>query len=205
VTVEIEAGHGDLLEPLRPLGARYDVIYENLPNVQATTAEEVAVSRTSSTHVAPRAETVPPEVRRQMLDLHYLALHQAADFLAPGGSIVSMLGVRVPLEILLALGRVAGLVPSFLRYGWKIQAEGDTVIRDLAALQRKGFGPYHFYPADVLRARFAVIDPEAAGARALEIERQLTRDRLDAEAAWEAFRRGVVIGHTAVALETVLP
>ena len=201
--VVIEAATGDLLEPLRSFRPRYDVIYENLPNVRAGSAEEVAADRASSTHLAPRVERVPAEVKRHMLDLHFLALQQARDFLAPGGAVVSMLGARVPLEAFLRMGEAAGLSSSFLTYTWKIQAEGESVIRDLARRQRQGLGPFHFYRAEVLRQRFASVDLATSGARALEIEGSLAPGRLDAERAWEAFQAGETIGHTAVALRSV--
>lgn len=201
--VVIEAATGDLLEPLRGFGSRYDVIYENLPNVRAGSAEEVAADRASSTHLVPRAERVPPEVKRHMLDLHFLALRQARDFLAPGGAVVSMLGARVPLEAFLRMGDAAGLSSSFLTYTWKVQAEGESVIRDLARRQRQGLGPFHFYRAEALRRRFAAVDLATSGARALEIERSLAPERLDAELAWEAYQAGEAIGHTAVALRSV--
>lgn len=201
--VVIEAGTGDLLEPLRGFGTRYDVIYENLPNVRAGSADEVAAERTSSTHLPPRAEHVPPEVERHMLDLHFLALRQARDFLAPGGAVVSMLGARVPLEAFLRMGEAAGLSSSILTYTWKVQAEGESVIRDLADRQRRGLGPFHFYRAEALRRRFASVDLDTSGALALEIERSLGPERLDAERAWEAFQAGESIGHTAVALRSV--
>jgi len=137
--------------------------------------------------------------------LHYVALRQARDFLAPGGAVLSMLGARVPLEVLLRMGEAAGLAPSILTYTWKVQAEGESVIRDHAAWQRRGSGPFHFYRADVLRRRFEDVDLATSGPDALEIERSLAPHRLDADRAWEAFQTGDVIGHTAVALRSESP
>ena len=50
--------------------------------------------------------------------------------------------------------------------------------------------------------RFANLDLASSGRHALEIERSLAPWRLDAERAWEAFRAGKEIGHTAVVLES---
>jgi hypothetical protein len=199
----IEAGSGDLLEPLRRFSPRYDVIYENLPNVPAESAAEVAADRTSSTHVPPRTEPVPAHVKQQMLDLHFIALQRAREFLAPGGVILSALGARVPLEVFLRMSDAAGYSGSFLTYTWKVQAEGESVIRDHAAKQREGYGPFHFYPAAVLRERFDRADLATSGKHALELEQTLALERLDAVQAWEAFQRGEPIGHTAVVLKSV--
>lgn len=202
VDLAVEAGWGDLLDPLRRFAPRYDVIYENLPNVAADGEEEVAADRTSSTHVPPRREEIPPAVKRQMLDLHYVALTKAKEFLAPGGVVLSMLGARVPLEVFLQLADAAGYDASFLTYTWKVQAEAETVLRDLAKRQREGFGPFHLYPASILRERFAGLELASSGRHALDVERSLAPWRLDATQAWDAFRAGRQIGHTAVVLES---
>jgi len=94
-----------------------------------------------------------------MLDLHYLALVQAKSFLLPGGAVLSTLGARVPLEVLLSLAKLAGYSPSLLTYTWKVQAVPDEVIPDHAQKQKEGFGPFHFYLAETLEKAFASVDP----------------------------------------------
>lgn len=200
----IESGYGDLLAPLLPYRTRYAVIYENLPNVPLQSAEEVAAERNSSTYVPPRSEALPPLVKQQMLDLHYLALLQARDFLLPGGAVLSCLGARVPLDVLLSLGELAGFAPSFLTYSWKIQGDPEVVIRDHAVSQKNGFGPFYFYRAEVLQKTFAQVDLAESGKKALEIELALVPHRLDAASAYAAFNNGERIGHTVAFLKSEL-
>ena len=202
--ITIESGYGDLLLPLRPYQARYSVIYENLPNVPLQSAEQVADGRNSSTYVPPRTETLPALIQQQMLDLHFLALLQAKDFLLPGGALFSCLGARIPLQNFLSLGELAGFVPSFLTYSWKVQAEPELVIRDHATSQQNGFGPFYFYRVDQLQSTFAEVPLAESGKKALEIERALLPHRLDAPAAYEAFLRGERIGHTVAFLKSEL-
>lgn len=203
-SLTIESGSGDLLAPLRRFGSRYEVIYENLPNVPLASPEEVASERNSSSYVPPRTEELPALIKAQMLDLHYLALLQAREFLEPGGGVLSCLGARVPLEVFLQLGELAGYRPSFLTYGWKIQADPQEVIGGHAVHQRGGFGPFYFYRAETLKKTFSAIQPGESGARALEIERELAPYRLDAEAAYVACRNGERIGHTVAVLLSTL-
>jgi len=200
----IEAGFGDLLAPLRPFKARYDLIYENLPNVRAPSAEEVAVDRKSAAYLAPRKEPLPELITNQMLDLHYLALWQAKEFLLPGGAVLSTLGARVPLEVFLSLGTLAGYVSSFLAYTWKVQADPEEMVRDHAQKQREGFGPFYFYRAEILEKTFASVDIATSGSNALEIERALVAERFDAIEAYEALKRGVKIGHAVAVLKSEL-
>jgi methylase of polypeptide subunit release factors len=200
----IESGCGDLLSPLRHLNTRYDLIYENLPNVPLPFTGEIAEDRKSSTHLVPRTEELPELIRNQMLDLHYLALIQAKDFLNKDGSILSTLGGRVPLHILLSLGILAGYSTSFLIYTWKNQADPEEVIRDHALKQNEGFGPFYFYRSEVLEKTFSSIDIRTSGREALEIERLLWPERLDAVSAYAALKKGERIGHTVAVLKSEL-
>jgi hypothetical protein len=197
----IESGYGDLLSPLRAYNARYDLIYENLPNVPLQNAGEIVIDRKSSTHLAPRTETIPSLIKRQMLDLHYLALLQAKDSLAPGGAVLSTLGGRVPLYVLLSLGTLTGTVSSIFMYTWKVQADPKEIIYDHARKEEEGFGPFYFYRAEVLERVFSSIDLADSGKNALEIERSLLSERLDAGSAYNAWEKGEKIGHTVAVLK----
>lgn len=202
-TLTIESGHGDLLAPLLPYNAQYDVIYENLPNIPLQSAEEVAIEQNSSAYLPPRTESLPKLVKQQMLDLHYLALAQARDFLLPGGAVLSCLGARVPLHVFLSLGELAGYTSSILTYGWKVQGDPE-LIRDYGYNQKRGFGPFYFYRAEVLQKYFAQLDPAKSGENALKIERVLLSQRLDPTSAYAAFENGERIGHTVAVLKSEL-
>lgn len=203
--VRVHAGAGDLLHPLRGRGVTFDVIYENLPNLPLADDARLDDSQTSSGFVPPRAEAVPQEFRDSLLALHSVALAQAREFLAPGGVVLSTLGGRVPLSVIAAMARHAGLVPSIFTYTWKVQVDPDAMIGAYAAWQGRGLGPFHFYRVSDLRAIFAGLDLVEAGQHAAEIEQALAPKRLDAAAALAAHRAGVRIGHTVAVLKSELP
>jgi methylase of polypeptide subunit release factors len=200
-SVEIQSGFGDLLTPLRTYGARYDVIYENLPNIPSQSAEAVIQEKNSSAYVPPRTEALPRLVKQHMLDLHYLALLQAREFLKPGACVLSCLGARVPLDVFLSLGKLAGYTSSILTYGWKVQGYPE-LIRDYGHNQASGFGPFYFYRAEALQEIFAELDPADTGNNALEIERSLQTRRMDPVTAYAAFEDGERIGHTVAVLKS---
>jgi len=199
----IDSGAGDLLTPLHSYGVRYDVIYENLPNIPSLSAEVVSEQKNSSAFVPPRTEEMPQLVKQQMLDLHYLALLQAREFLNPGGAVLSCLGARVPLDVFLGLGKLAGYRPSILTYGWKVQGDPE-LIRDYGHNQACGFGPFYFYRADALQEVFANLDAGDAGRNALEIERSLQTRRMDPATAYAAVENGERIAHTVAVLQCEL-
>lgn len=202
--VRLLSGVGDLLSPLADVAPLFDVIYENLPNVPTNASVALAGERASSSFFGPRPEDVPAEVQAALLTLHYLALVQAKGYLAPGGAVLSMLGARVPLQSFLDMSALAGYRPSFLTYGWKIQAEAVEMLNGHAEWQRRGMGPFHFYRIEDLEKAFAGLTPEAAAPRALEIEAALAPRALDADAALALHRAGTRIGHTYAVLHSEL-
>jgi hypothetical protein len=204
VEIELYHGAGDLLSPLRAQKPRFDIVYENLPNLPLAAAASIEAGRTSAAFIPPRPEAVPDFVKDWLLTLHYLALVQARGFLNPGGAVISAIGARLPLEILTRMTLAAGYAPSFLTYSWKAQADAADVIGSYAQWQREGLGPFHFYPAARLSEVFASLDLEEGGRNAFAIEESLKPDRLDAIEAWDAFQQGQRIGHTVVMLQSSL-
>jgi len=198
--IALHAGAGDLLAPLRASEVKFDLIYENLPNLPLADAADVEVDKTSAAFLAPRSEPMPQAVRDWLLALHYLALVQAHDFLKPGGAVLSTIGARLPLRVLTDMAEAAGHATSFLAFWWKAQADADEVIGSYAQWQKQGLGPFHFYPVEVLEAAFAGLDLEQAGRDALSIEHDLRSYQLDAAQAWRLHRQGRHIGHTVAAL-----
>ena len=203
-SIELEFGAGDLLQPLENGKRRYDVIYENLPNVPLTDNTKIEDKRNSGHYLEKRVEVIPEFVHEQMLDLHYLALKQARDYLAEKGAVYSTLGGRVPLSAFIKLGELAGLSSEIFTYSWKVQAEPEDVISGYAAQEKAGLGPFRFYRASDLQKAFANISVKESGKNAFEIEKSLESSKLTAKEAYEAFLKGEVIGHTVAVLKSSL-
>lgn len=203
-SIELEFGAGDLLQPLENGKRRYDVIYENLPNVPLTDNTKIEDKRNSGHYLEKRVEVIPEFVHEQMLDLHYLALKQARDYLADRGAVYSTLGGRVPLSAFIKLGELAGLSSEIFTYSWKVQAEPEDVISGYAAQEKAGLGPFRFYRASDLQKAFANISVKDSGKNAFEIEKSLESSKLTAKEAYEAFLKGEVIGHTVAVLKSSL-
>ena len=202
--IEFEFGNGDLLQPLQNGKRNYDVIYENLPNVPLASNTKIEDKRNSGHYLEKREEAIPEFVHEQMLDLHYFALKQARDYLAENGAVYSTLGGRVPLNAFIKLGELAGLRSEIFTYSWKVQAEPEDVISGYAAQEKAGLGPFRFYRAEDLQKAFANISVKDSGKRAFEIEKSLDSAKLSATAAYEAFKKGEVIGHTVAVLKSSL-
>ena len=201
-SIDFEFGEGDLLQPLQNGKRKFNVIYENLPNVPLASHTKIEDNRNSGHYLEKRAEAIPVFVHEQMLDLHYLALKQAKEFLAEDGAVYSTLGGRVPLSAFIKLGELAGLKSEIFTYSWKVQAEPEDVISGYAAQEKAGLGPFHFYRESDLQKAFASVTVKESGSCAFEIEKSLESSKLTASEAYEAFKQGETIGHTVAVLKS---
>ncbi|MGW7225860.1 class I SAM-dependent methyltransferase [Streptomyces cyaneofuscatus] len=201
--IELIGGAGDILAPLAGKLAQVDVVYENLPNIPMAGVGDLDDGQTSSTFIEERSEEVPGFAEKNLVTLHYLALQQAHPILRVGGRVLSSIGARVPLSEILALSSAAGYNGGILTYTWKIQSEPLDVVGGYARWEREGLGPFHFYPVDVLREVFAGLTVAAAGAQALQLEKELAPHEISAVDALTRVERGEKVGHTVAILDSV--
>jgi hypothetical protein len=106
-----------------------------------STTSSLEEGQISSTYVPERKEDLPDLANKTLTALHWLALTQAKPLLAPGGSVLSSVGARLPLRSILAFAHDAGYTPDILTYTWKIQSEPQEVIGGYAGYQNEGRGP----------------------------------------------------------------
>jgi len=191
---------GSGTEPLRSLGLKFDLIYENLPNIPNSNYHQVNQGINSSTFYNPRSGTLPGGIRKNLLELHYLFVSEAREFLTDKGAIVSSIGGRISIADILEVSEFSGLSGSILHYSWKIQSEPDDVIGGYALFERMGYGPFKFYPVEILDKTFAAQSTGDTANHAKEIELSLESHKIDARTALKRSRRGELIGHTVVAL-----
>ncbi|WP_328323219.1 class I SAM-dependent methyltransferase [Streptomyces sp. NBC_00455] len=201
--VELIGGAGDILSPLAGKVSQVDVIYENLPNIPMAGSADLADGQTSSTFIAERVEEIAGFAEKNLVTLHYLALQQAHPVLRVGGRVLSSIGARVPLSEILSLSGAAGYNGSILTYTWKIQSEPHEVVGGYAQWEKEGMGPFHFYPVDVLRDAFTGMSAAAAGAQALQMEKELSPYEISAVDALALVEKGEKVGHTVAILDSI--
>ncbi|WP_146074391.1 class I SAM-dependent methyltransferase [Pokkaliibacter plantistimulans] len=199
------AGTGDLLSPMTRSDVSFDLIYENLPNIPADEELRLEEGQNSSTFIASREEALPAFVSQYLISLHYLAIEQAYPLLNHGGRVLSSIGARIPLDIILKLSRSLGYDSSLLLYTWKVQSEPEDVIGGYAAWEKQGLGPFRFYPVKALHNAFGPRAYVDGTDDAREIDHYLSYYELSAVEAYEALRAGQSIGHTVAMLESVKP
>jgi hypothetical protein len=204
MNTHILAGVGDLCRPLAEFNLKYDVIYENLPNIPLPETQALLDGLNSSSFTIWSGTGTNTDDQAYLLELHRAFLREAKPFLAPGGRAISCIGARVPIETILKVPMTEGYAPEILVYNWKLQSEATEGIRGYAENQRKGLGPFHFYPMEPLVKVFDGITPQIAAANALELEYQLAPHAIDAETALTALERGEALAHTLVVVASSL-
>src|SRR5215831_1468490 len=83
--IDVAGFVGNLGTPLRERGLKFDLIYENLPNIALRSADRLYHGRMSSSFCALRPDTRPAGVERNLMGLHYDMLRDARSLLTEGG------------------------------------------------------------------------------------------------------------------------
>jgi methylase of polypeptide subunit release factors len=118
---------GDLLSCV-PAGARFDLVYENLPNLPATAEIQLEHGTHSGRFFDATARVVPEPFSSHLLALHYLCLRQSWPHVTPGGGVLTAIGGRIPDDVALALHRACGYAPELVAFDVKPQIEPELVL-----------------------------------------------------------------------------
>ncbi len=195
----IRGESGDLAEPVRRSRVRFDLIYENLPNIPLPAHLAIDDDQASSSYYENRGD-LPAEIEHDLLSLHYLMLLQSRSCLSEGGTILSSIGARRPLRSIFRMAERAGVTAEPLIYTWKIQSEAEEVIEGYAQHESRSGERFAFFrPQDVEEA-FADLSPGEAARNAEEIEQRLERQAMSATRALDMLPDDVA--HTAVVLKS---
>jgi methylase of polypeptide subunit release factors len=193
---------GDLCSPLIELGYKFDLIYENLPNIPVSLQIDLLSGQNTSSFYAPSYQDSPESVKQDLLELHYAFLMQAKSALNDEGRVLSSIGCRRPLAAILDMFQKAGYQAEVLIYTWKMQSEAEEVISGYVRQQHiNPEHPFYFYTAATLENAFDDLSPFIAAGRAFEIENLLQPYALDAQRALTMVREGIPIGHVTTVIE----
>lgn len=96
--VEICAYAGELATPVQRAGMKFDLIYENLPNMPLALDQDLDAGQTSSTFFQATEKDRPAVVVKNLLELHFDLLSDVRRYLNEGGRVVSVIGGQGTLE-----------------------------------------------------------------------------------------------------------
>lgn len=206
ISVKIDGYTGDLLRPLMKSGKRFDLIYENLPNIPAPESVDIWREQNSSSFISRAVSSessaaAAQPAREGLLELHCALLEQARPLLSPRGRVLCSIGCRTSLDTIRRAIEGVGYRPHPLAFTWKVQTEAEDVVSGYAEHESHGFGPFHFYPLSILVETFREISPAQAACSAWELEERLRPWELTAVQARKIILAGGEVGHTAIVME----
>ena len=191
---------GDLLACV-PTTARFDLVYENLPNLPATPDVALELGSHSGRFYEPTDRGVPEPFDAYLLALHYRCLRQARAHVRPGGGVLTAIGGRMPHAVAFDLHRACGYAPELVAYDVKLQAEPALVLPGYRRAEERQGVEFTFYAAEAV---MVVADARRSGLEgqslAAAVAGQLGRLAISAREAEERSRRGEPVAHSVLML-----
>jgi hypothetical protein len=149
VAVALSFHAGDLLACV-PAEGRFDLVYENLPNIPAGRGAELERGTISGRFFDATGLEVPPPYGDHLLALHHRCLAEARERVRPGGGVLTALGGRVPDAVLDGLHRDCGYEPELVAFDVKLQVEPRLVVPGYARREAGGGIAFRYYAADAV-------------------------------------------------------
>ncbi len=140
---------GDLLTCV-PTERRFDLMYENLPNIPAT--PDIALERGINTgrfFAVGELET-PEPFERYLLALHHRLLNEAHPYVRDGGGVLTALGGRIPRDVAFELHRACGYRPRLVAFDMKRQVEPALALPSYARQEEERGVEFTFYAPEAI-------------------------------------------------------
>ena len=173
-------------------------MYGNLPNLPSDSDDLSEGLKLSSLYKRENSGlTMPSYIAGYLLEMQRLFLDSAKFVLNPGGSVLPIIGGRVPYELFPGMFAEAGLNLEELCSGFKRQTEPDVVIPEYAGAERDGI-IFSFYPFSEAKEHLKKLGIENPTARigGMELSSALRDYRVSAREALNLYTKGIEVGHT---------
>jgi hypothetical protein len=144
--IELSFHAGDLLAQV-PAGARFDLVYENLPNIPATEGAALELGNIGGRFFDATGLDVPAPFGDYLLALHHRCLEEARPYVRPGGGVLTALGGRMPDAVPFDLHRACGYAPELAAFDVKVQAEPALVLPGYAREEERTGVEFRYYAA----------------------------------------------------------
>lgn len=198
---------GDLCKPIAHKKLKADLVYGNLPNLPSDCEDIMEGHNLSSLYKrGDRNEAFPSYIRDYLLEMQMLFLDSAKSILNSGGSVLPMIGGRVPYELFPRMFAAAGLDFKELCSGFKKQTEPDVVIAEYANAERDGI-EFSFYPYDEAKRhleKLGIANPTSQ-INGRELSTALAAFKISAKEALCLFMKGLDVGHTVHFFRGIMP
>ncbi len=194
-----------------PVSEKVDFIYGNLPLVMVE-ASEIGAERSTTTLTAREYYISLKNGDDDILDKYSLLsqlgfIISAKEKLKEGGSLVTLIGGRIPTEAIEELFSRAGV--KYRRLFTSFMKQSDPEFLQQYAKIEKGNGvTFAFYDygraTDLLSNTWNVEAPDIVDKSEEEIRSLLSNTKISAEQAYELYKNGEDVGHLAYAFHVTV-
>lgn len=185
---------------LKALNTKFDLIYENLPNLPEEYAEHNCQPFSASFINYKEYLEVPALYKKYLLCSHYVFLNQAHQYLNPGGAVLCNIGGRVPYDIIEKMFLESGFQPTVLIFEIKRQNESNTNLPVYALwekMKKNDFIFYPYYDAHSCVNGGVKYDRLSGYANSFNKVNKILDDfKLSSNQAFEDFQKGLEIAHS---------
>jgi methylase of polypeptide subunit release factors len=193
---ELSFHAGDLLSCV-PAPARFDLVYENLPNIPATAEVALELGINSGRFFRATKLSVPAPFADHLLALHHRCLREAWRHVRPGGGVLTAIGGRMPDDVVFDLHRACGYLPELVAFDVKLQGEPDLVLPGYRRVEDERGLEFTFYASEaadiVAERRRSGLD----GQQLVDtVAPDLRRLSMSAREAERRSRRGEQVAHS---------
>jgi hypothetical protein len=127
-------------------GKKFDIIFENLPNLPSS-YREASDQPMWGSFCYNEAGSIPPKYVRGLLASHYDCLASAKPYLEAGGGIICNIGARVSPDLILGMFDELGYTAQVLIFDFKRQNEMNVNLKAYARWEKINPGlEFSFYP-----------------------------------------------------------
>jgi hypothetical protein len=192
---------GSFCEPIEHAGYTVDFVHANVPNLPAEGDENLSQGAEKGTFLPPalyETYSPPQEYLSFALAAQWAYLQSARKVIPKGGSVITELGGRVPLDLVKKLFTDCKLAFSELIVGFKEQTEAKIDFEGYHRLEKEHGVAFEFYPYEQgkkLLTRNGIANPtwKVTGE---EVKKLLAPHKVSAKQALELHKKGVAVGHT---------
>jgi hypothetical protein len=192
---------GSLCEPIAKVGLDVDLIYGNIPNLPAAGDEDLSLGAEKGTFIMPQVYEgyePPEEFIGWALGSQFAYLQSAKKVLPVGGSVVTALGGRMPIDIVERLFTACDLKLEDIVVGFKEQTEALIDFQGYHRLEQEYGVSFEFYlyqQAMDLMEQEGIKNP-STGISSRELKTLLEPFRVSAGEALVLYEQKVPVGHT---------
>lgn len=192
-----------------PVKEKVDLIYGNLPLIMVDSDElnknRATTTLTEASHYLYLNKGMDDILQKYSLLSQLGFLLSAKEKLKPGGTILTLLGGRIPREAIDEVFNRAGLKYKEIYCAFKVQADPEF-LEQYAKYETKEQAQFFFYnyikAANIIKEKLNIEVPDIIKNYSGEQLRQLLKSvRLNANEAYDFARAGKPVGHIAFAFE----